>query len=169
MNSGRQPSWGSPAVYFVFGLITGIALTGFLVVFSLPRMMVITQTSQLSFEETVAQIEKRALESGWKVLKIYDLQESLRTSEQGDIGRMQILSLCRPQSAYAILKEDRRKYISALMPCRLAVYESGQGQAFISAVNLGLLSKIFGGVIENEMQVAVTEQNRILEGIVSRR
>jgi uncharacterized protein (DUF302 family) len=152
--------------FFIGGLILGIALTGFIIAFSMPRMMLNVHESRLGFDETVAAIENSAMEQGWKVPKIYDIQKSLVDAGHTEMGRLTILSLCQPDHAYEILKEDSRKKVSAIMPCRLAVYEEKGGKVYVAGLNVGLMSKMFGGMIEEVMGDVADEEKEMLKKIL---
>jgi uncharacterized protein (DUF302 family) len=152
--------------FFIGGLILGIALTGFIIAFSMPRMMLNVHESRLGFDETVAAIENSAMEQGWKVPKIYDIQKSLVDAGHTEMGRLTILSLCQPDHAYEILKEDSRKKVSAIMPCRLAVYEEKGGKVCVAGLNVGLMSKMFGGMIEEVMGDVADEEKEMLKKIL---
>jgi uncharacterized protein (DUF302 family) len=157
---------GTNISFFIGGLILGIALTGFIIAFSMPRMMLTVHKSRLGFDETVATIENSAIEQGWKVPKIYDIQKSLVEAGHTEMGRLTILSLCQPDHAYEILKEDSRKKVSAIMPCRLAVYEVKGGKVYVAGLNVRLMSKMFGGVIEEVMGNVDKEEKEILKKIL---
>jgi len=157
---------GTNISFFIGGLILGIALTGFIIAFSMPRMMLTVHESRLGFDETVAAIENAAIEQGWKVPKIYDIQKSLVDAGHTEMGRLTIMSLCKPDHAYEILKEDSRKKVSAIMPCRLGVYETKGGKVFVAGLNVGLMSKMFGGVIEEVMGDVAKEEKEILKTVL---
>jgi len=161
-NSSRRANYS----LFIGGLILGIVITGFAVTFSMPKMMLNIHKSNLSFEETVSSIEKSAVERGWKVPKIYDLQKSLLDAGQDDIGRMKIISICQPEHAYNVLSHDGRKKVSAMMPCRIGVYETKSGDIYISGMNIGLMSKMFGGEIEKVMVKVDEEEKEMLKEII---
>jgi len=150
---------------FIGGLVIGIAITAFLVTFSMPKMMIKVHKSSLSFEETVSSIEQGFKAAGWKVPKIYNLQKSLTDAGQGDVGQVNVLSVCAPEHAYEILKADNRKKVTAMMPCRIGVFEDNKGNVYISEMNVGLMSKMFGGVIEKTMGKVASEEKEILEKI----
>ena len=43
------------------------------------------------------------------------------------------------------------------MPCRVAVYKSADGSTMISRMNTTLMSKLFGGIVEEVMSEASAE------------
>lgn len=167
MTDNKSTGRGTNISFFIGGLILGIALTGFIIAFSMPRMMLTVHESKLSFDETVAAIENSAVEQGWKVPKIYDIQKNLVDAGHTEMTRLKIISLCSPEHAYEILKEDSRKKVSAIMPCRLGVYEAKDGKVYVAGLNVGLMSKMFGGVIEDVMSDAAKSEKKILEKVLN--
>jgi hypothetical protein len=49
-----------------------------------------------------------------------------------------------------------------MMPCRVSVYPTTDGQVIISRVNTGLVSKLFGGPVAEVMAQATSESKQIL-------
>lgn len=150
---------------FIGGLVIGIALTVVMITFSVPKMMLQVHKSSLGFDETVSTIEQSFKSAGWKVPKIYDLQKSLLDDGQGDVGRVKVLSICAPEHAYNILKDFPNRKVTAMMPCRVGVFEDKKGNVYISEMNVGLMSKMFGGVIEKTMGKVAEEEKAVLEKI----
>jgi uncharacterized protein (DUF302 family) len=79
---------------------------------------------------------------------------------------MKILSLCKPVYAYDILKNDNDKRVSAIMPCRIGVYQSENGKVFIAGMNMGLMSKMFGGNIAKVMSGVAEDEHNILKSVI---
>ena len=150
---------------FIGGLVIGIALTAVMIVFSMPKMMINVHKSSLDFDQTVTTIEASFKQAGWKVPKTYDLQKSLLDAGQGDVGRVKVLSVCAPEHAHEILKDFGNRKVTAMMPCRIGVFEDSKGNVYISEMNVGLMSKMFGGVIEKTMGKVADEEKAILEKI----
>jgi uncharacterized protein (DUF302 family) len=163
MAEDRDQSKGYRISFFIGGLILGIALTGFAIAFSMPRMMIEVNKSNLDFGQTVDRVQVAAAENGWKVSKVYNIQKSLLDDGKQDIGRMMVFSICKPDYAEEILKDDGRKKVSAMMPCRVSVYETGNGNVYIASMNVGLMSKLFGGVIEKVMKKVSKEQEEMFD------
>jgi uncharacterized protein (DUF302 family) len=151
---------------FIFGVIIGIALTGFAVWSLMPKLMLTTHESKFNVDQTVAEIEKSSKAIGWQVPKIYFLQKSLQKAGYKEMSQMKILSICKPVYAYDILKNDSDKMVSAIMPCRLSVYEDKSGKVFVSGMNMGLMSKMFGGNIAKVMAGVAEEEHNILKSVI---
>ncbi|NQE44557.1 hypothetical protein C5S31_00870 [ANME-1 cluster archaeon GoMg2] len=151
---------------FVAGLVIGLIVMGVAVWTLMPGMMITVHESKLGFEETVSAINGSAIERGWTVPKIYDIQTSLKKAGHEDMTRVKILSICQPDHAYSILKDDTNKKVTAIMPCRIGVYETADGRVFISEMNMGLMSKMFGGTIAEVMGGVAEEEKEMLRDII---
>lgn len=152
---------------FVVGLVVGGIIAGATIWLAMPGMMLHVSQSSLSFDDTVSTIESRAVAAGWQVPKIYDLQTSLINAGKSDMTRLKVISLCQPDHAYAILSDDANKAVSAMMPCRIGVYETADGSVRIAQMNIGLMSKIFGGTIQEVMGKVSEEEADILGDIIA--
>ena len=150
---------------FVIGILSGIILTAVLVAVLMPRMMIIEHKSRLDFDKTVAEIQKSAGENGWVVPKVYSLDQSLKQAGHKDIERIAVLSLCQPHHAYNILKNDGDKKITAIMPCRMGVYQKKDGGVYVSGMNIGMMSRLFGGNIAKVMGGVAQEEEKMFEHI----
>ena len=148
------------------GFIVGMILMGIIAWKIMPHIMLTTHKSKLPFDETVTAINMSAKKHGWVVPKIYNFQESLRKFGYEDMTKIKVLSLCQPHYAYKILKEDSNKKVTAIMPCRFGVYETKDGQVYISEMNIRLMSKMFGGIIEKVMGRVAEEEEEMLKDII---
>ncbi len=144
------------------GLVAGVVLTGAATWVMMPKLMITTHESRLGFEDTVSTLQTAAQGKKWLVPKIYDMQASLKKEGYADMTKLSIISLCQPEYAYNILKNDADKRISAVMPCRTGVYETQDGKVMISGMNMGLMSKMFGGNIANVMGGVADEEAEML-------
>ena len=52
------------------------------------------------------------------------------------------------------------------MPCRIGVYETQSGKVMISGMNMGLMSKMFGGNIAKVMGGVAEEEDEMLDQVV---
>ncbi len=154
-------------ILFLFlSFLTGILLTGILAWVMMPKLMLNVHQSKLGFEETVEAIQQAAADNGeWKIPTIHDLQASLVKAGYEDMTKVKVIELCHPHHAYNVLKNDQDKKISAIMPCRVSVYEDKNGQVYIAEMNTKLISKMFGGNISKVMDTVVNEQNIILSNV----
>ena len=152
---------------FGSGLVVGLIVMACVVWVMMPKLMVTVHESKYDVDRTVEEIKSSMAKSDWKVPKVYDMQKSLNKHVNvGDMTKMKIISLCQPAYAYRILREDKNKMVSAIMPCRMSVYESTSGKTYIAGMNVRLMSKMFGGTIEEVMADVATEEELMLSGVI---
>ncbi len=151
----------------IIGIILGLIAMGIIVWNMMPKKMLIVRKSKFNFEETVSRLEESIYANNWEVLHIYDIGECLFAEGLDETYlRIKIISFCQPEYSYNILLDDANKKIAAIMPCRLAIYEDEQGSVFISRMNIGLMSKMFGGVIADIMQTAAEDDRKIVADLI---
>ena len=153
---------------FIIGLIMGMVLTGFAVWTLMPKLMLTVHESRFSVDQTVAEIQKVAKANGWQVPKVYDIQASLIKAGHKDLLPVKIMSLCQADHAYNILRNDDDKRVTAIMPCRIGIYEDKSGKVYISGMNMGLMSKMFGGNIAKVIACVEDEEQHILKGVIKK-
>jgi uncharacterized protein (DUF302 family) len=117
---------------FLAGLIIGIGATLLIISLILPKKMFVVEESKFNFEETVDAIVESAEVNDWTVSHIYDLQASLK-KKNFDVAPVYVISLCNPPFANKILSSDDDRMVSAMMPCRVAVYEKGRENVYFYA------------------------------------
>ena len=151
---------------FLIGFIIGMLLMSGIVWNTMPKMMLKVKKSKLTFEETVTAITGAADQKGWKVPKVYDIQKSLQEAGYEDMLPLKIISLCKPEHAYHVLSQDENKKVSGIMPCRMSVFQDSNGKVYVAEMNIGLMSRIFGGTIEKVMGEVAKEEKQMLQNII---
>jgi len=143
---------------FFAGLIVGVGATLLTIGIVIPKKMFVTEESKFSFEETVDAIVESAEVSEWTVSHIYDLQASLK-KKSFEVNPVNVISLCNPPYANNILGTDNDRMVSAMMPCRVAVYEKG-GKTFVSMLNAELFAPFLS---KNAKQTIVATSKETIE------
>ena len=149
---------------FFSGLIAGVVVVILLIIIILPKQMFLVQESKLGFDATVEAIEVSAKENNWSIPHIYDLQATMK-KHGFDVKQVKVFSLCKPEHAFQILSGGEERLASALMPCRIAVYEK-EGKTYVSMLNSGLFSRLMGNKIRKVMGAAASENALILEPVI---
>ncbi|NQU85415.1 MAG: DUF302 domain-containing protein [Mariniphaga sp.] len=150
---------------FLAGLISGVIITIIAIIVILPGKMFLVNESNLGFEETAEKIVEQTAANNWSMPHQYDLQETMKKNGF-DVLPVKVFSMCQPQHANNVLQSDEEKLVSAIMPCRVAVYETKDGKTYISRLNAGLFSKFLGKKIKNIMGEVVVENEQILEPLI---
>ncbi len=144
-------------------IVVGMILMGLVVWKVMPRMMLIRHRSLKNFDETVTVIgEAVKKKPDWKILGINDYQKSIRDAGHGELNRIGSIALCNPRLSSRILADDGNKKVTAFMPIEIGIYEDKSGQVYISELNVGLLGKMFGGLIAEVMSHAGKDIKNII-------
>ena len=69
----------------------------------------------------------------------------------------------KPGLAAEMLHSDENKYISAMMPCAVGVYQKQDGEIYVSSMNMKLMSKVFNGKPAEILSKVAADDERILE------
>ncbi len=147
------------------GFACGVVATAVAVVLVMPGMMIVTEPSTLGFDETVEGLQAAIKENGWASPATIDLQKSMAKHGVEFPRRVKVVQLCKPEYAKRVLTSDR--YVAALMPCAIAVWEDDDGGVQISKMNTRLMGKLFGGTIAEVMGGSVAaDEARIMAGVV---
>jgi uncharacterized protein (DUF302 family) len=147
------------------GMVSGAILSAAAVVTAMPKMTIVTQASQLGFDETVAALETAIARNGWVVSTVMDMNKSMAKHGVELAPRVKLVKLCNPQYAKDVLTTDR--HVSTLMPCTFAVWEGDDDKVYVSKMNMSLMAKMFGGNIARVMGGNVArDEETILAGIV---
>lgn len=152
---------------FVGGLIAGLVL-GIAAALTLAwnmagGMMFEERESPFTVEETVARIQHNieAAGNGWA---LSGLRYPARPVEAagGNVLPVMLIEACSTQYSGPILKDDRVRFLSLLMPCKISVYKKSDGKVHIGIMNVGLLSRLFGASVGEIMAHVVRDQESFL-------
>jgi len=121
--------------------------------------------SPYGFDETVERIVPAATAAGWKVPITHDLQASLRSAGYG-IRQTAVIELCKPEVSYRILRSDSLRHLSALMPCRVAVFEREGGSVLISRMDPDAFEGAFAGEAGEVLREASDGIESMLAGML---
>ncbi|HVJ07249.1 MAG TPA: DUF302 domain-containing protein [Acidisarcina sp.] len=98
-----------------------------------------TVTTEKSFDETVAAIEKKSAEKGFGVLHTHDVAATLR--EKGFVREpLKIIEICNAKFASQVLEKDIK--ISVMLPCPISVYVQ-EGKTRISTLLPSAISQFY--------------------------
>ena len=128
---------------FVTGIAIGIILSLTLILGLAHKLLFTVSESKFDFIKTKETIEQAASENKWSMPHQYDLQ-GIMTKNGFSVNPATVFSICKPDLAALILENDNDQHIAALMPCRIAIYEKGNGKTYISRMNVSLFSKLLG-------------------------
>ena len=124
--------------------------------------------SKHDFEQTVRMVRENALRVGWDVPWHFELQQHYCERGLSDMTKVVNVYLCNPEGGYAIMKNDVYKPMAVMMPTAVSVYETSRGDVFVSRMNLGRMSSMFGGIVREALRDGGANLEQALEGVVER-
>jgi uncharacterized protein (DUF302 family) len=130
---------------------------------SMGSLMVKEKPSPYAFDKTVDVIVSNAQSQGWSVPKVYDFQALLIEKGEADPGKIKVIKLCKAGIAGRMLKPDDNKYMGAMMPCSVAVYEKQDGKTYVSSMNMSLMATMIGGDAGEILTQVASEEKAILQ------
>jgi len=128
--------------------------------------MIIEDTSRYNFSTTVEKISAAANDAGWKMPAVHDLQNTIRNFGK-EILPVKIIEICHPGHSSRLLELNDERIVSTFMPCRISVYEKTDGKVYISRLNAAVLSKSFGGLIEEVMTDSAAEMEEMIIPLIA--
>lgn len=153
---------------FIIGLVcflVGILTLGIVMYFTAPKLMLLEDQSPYTFDEAVEIFVQTTEDKGWKIATVHDLQATMEKFDY-EVDKVSVFEICHPDYAYTILKENDERVVSALMPCRVAIYEKQDGNVYVSRLNSGLMGKMMSGVVPEVMEKASRESEEIINSIL---
>ncbi len=154
---------GKIIAVFSTGLIAGISITFLALFIVLPRQMFVVTESEFSFEDTVNALTKSAEAHEWAVPQQYNLQATMQKSGY-ETEHVVVISMCNPVLAEKILNSRNSRFLSAIMPCRISVYEE-KGKTYVSMLNAKIVYPFIKREAKETLKAANSESLQILRTI----
>ena len=123
--------------------------------------------SRFSFAETVTRLQAELKRKGWKVVKVHDLQASMKKHGHAVLP-VKVMAACHPQFALKVLQNDDARLAAAMMPCRIAVYDKKDGKTYVSRPDLTRMA-LKGSPMAKPMATAAGDIEKILGAVIKKR
>ena len=154
--------WG-----LIIGLLAGSIGTALIFWDKMPELMLNVNESRYSFDQTYTNLEDAILEQDWDIQHVYNISECMENYGYESLNQISIFSICNAGNVNNILQDDEDRKVTAIMPCRIAVYEKTDGSVWVASLNIGLMSKMFGGNIESVMSSVAEDEAKMLESVLA--
>lgn len=148
----------------IVGIVIGLLLAATLVVCLLPRTMIHVRPSRYDFDTTCAMVYDSILAHGWTVDAIHDCGMQSDSTTAGP--KVKVFAICKKELSSALLKQGKNRRMTAVMPCRIGVYER-DGKTYVSSLRIGLIGKLFGKSVSPYTNQAARDERAILQEIVT--
>jgi len=150
----------------VFSFLAGAALMALGIITMMPGMMIVEHESKYStVDETTKALADSIKANGWSVAgKIRNMNKTIQKHGLDFNREVRIIELCKADYAKDMIETNPE--ISTMMPCAWGVYEK-DGKVLISAMNMGLMGKMFGGNIAKVVGESVaSDEHNILKAVI---
>jgi uncharacterized protein (DUF302 family) len=127
--------------------------------------MFLEYQSKYAFDETIEILAETISNGGWKISIIHDLRQTLKNNSI-DVLPIKVIELCNPKHSSQILKESDLRIYSAMMPCRITVYEKEDGKTYLSTINSGIMSAEAGELVERVMTAAFHDAKHFISVVI---
>lgn len=130
---------------------------------SIGGLMFTEQVSPFSVEETTARIQQniQAAGNGWSISGLRNPAKPIE-AEGGNVLPVLLIEACSTLYSGPILKDDRVRFLSLLMPCKISIYKKSDGKVYIGILNAGLIGRLFGSFVGDIMDKVVVDQQKFL-------
>ena len=149
----------------VLGLVAGIVITVCVFVVTMRKQMVVAHAVPGTFEEVCSGLEETLHNhfNGWGMpFDVWDFYKSQvkKDLKYDHIKNCRIYPVCKPPYANEVVSKEARW--AGIMPCSWAIYETPDGQVYVSKLNTGLLSKMMTGAVGTMMKKVAAEEVDLL-------
>ena len=100
--------------------------------------------SSKSLALTVEAFQANVAAYGWTILGVDNIAEVL--AERGyTVAPVLVFNACSGKYSSKLLGSDDTRFVASMIPCRVAIYQTSQGEVVISRMNAASLSEKIGG------------------------
>lgn len=100
----------------------------------------------LAYADAVAKTVEELKQEGFGVLTSIDVQQTMKQKLGREFRQYTILGACNPPLAFRAFEAELE--IGLLLPCNVAVYETGPASSVVAAIAPGLALGMAGGKAE---------------------
>lgn len=123
--------------------------------------------SLFDFEKTLQELE-RSIDNikGWHVTDRVDQSKEINAHGGQFDGKMQLIKFCNPHYSSAMLQDDDRKIMGAIMPKTFAVYTKANGKTYLATINGNFIAGHFDAETQAIMQKVAQDIKQVLAKLV---
>lgn len=119
-------------------------------------------TSPKALVPTVAAFREALTAAGWSVLGVTNMAGIL--SERGfTLHPVLVFDACSARYSAELLSKDETRFVSSMIPCRVAIYQTSAGKVIISRMNSVAMAGMVGGPAGTVIQKSGEEMERIIQ------
>lgn len=112
--------------------------------------------SNLDYQATVDSLKIVLETGGWKVSNIHDLQKTLQ-KHGTEVLPVVVMEVCNPEYSGQMLSSDEMRFMSVVMPCRVAVYEKSNGEIYVAMMNTVAMANVLDNSLQQKLKMIQEE------------
>lgn len=146
------------------GFIAGILLTAVVAMLNMGGLMFREIESPFGVEETAARIQaniQSLKDKGWALSGLRDPAKAV-AADGGNVAPVLLVEACSTKYSGPLLKDDKTRILSILMPCTITVYKKDNGKVYIGLMNAGLMGRMFGSKVAEIMGQVAEDQAKFV-------
>lgn len=129
-----------------------------------PEAILVTPSAK-PFAQTLRAFQDEVAKAGWSVLHVNNIAGVL--SERGfTVHPVVILDVCSGSYSTRILSKDEYRSASAMMPCRVSIYQSSDGKVFVARMDIGGFAALMPPEVASVMAGADEAIGKMIEAAV---
>ncbi len=143
--------------------VAGVVFVGVLAYSYAGSLMFWEIESPFGVEETVARVQQniQKVGNGWALSGLRNPGKAVE-ADGGNTLPVMMIEACSTKYSGPILKDDSVRFLSILMPCKIAVYKKNDGKTYIAGMNAGLLGHMFGPMVGEIMGEVAKDQAKFV-------
>ena len=148
---------------YLIGAIGAFVLVGVIALTQAQNLMFNVTPSPYSVEETAARIQaniQRLEGRGWKLSGLRNPAKAVAASGN-NVPPVLLVEACSTKYSGPLLKQEKHRIFSILMPCTITIYKNDDGSTSIGTMNAGLMGKLFG--VSDVMDEVYADQMEFLK------
>ncbi|KAB2317869.1 DUF302 domain-containing protein [Betaproteobacteria bacterium SCN1] len=127
--------------------------------------MMSEQKSRLGYRETIAALQDAGRKRGWEIGPAVDMQDAMLKAGQKNAKPFTMLTLCRKDLAENLLKAQMASRAMPFVPCRMSVFEGGDGKVYIAKPNTDMMAQMAAPAFAPLLKQFAEEEKAVLAGI----
>lgn len=150
-------------IKIIGSFIAGVIVVGVLAYSYAGSLMFWEVESPFGVEETVARVQQniQKVGNGWALSGLRNPGKAVE-ADGGNTLPVMMIEACSTKYSGPILKDDNVRFLSILMPCKIAVYKKNDGKTYIAGMNAGLLGHMFGPMVGEVMGHVAKDQAKFV-------
>ncbi len=129
---------------------------------AMPDPVIVVESAN-DFARTVKIFKEEIKNAGWSVLNANNMSGVL-SSKGHTLHPVMIIDVCSGKYSAKILAKDEYRPVSAFMPCRVSIYQTSDGNVFLSRMNTGA----FGSMMPEEVAEIMSKSDSEISKIITK-